>query len=715
MDDKLAINGTKDSGLSTDVSEGQQASTKQIASKLFCKEDVMKAEILWCVRTIATHSSYKSNENCGDMFRSMIPDSLIAKQYQCGERKSAYVTSFGIAPYLQNKLKEQILQEKLYVLLFDESMNRKNQEKQLDFHIRFWNHDMMVRSHYFTSTFLGHARAEDLLASFTTCTEKLPKKGLVQLSMDGPSVNWKFYKEVRDELHTHQDCHDMSMINTGSCGLHIVHNAYKNGIDATGWSLDHLLLCMYQLLKDSPARRDDYRGSVTSGLAVFPLKYCKTRWIENVPVIERAIDVLPGMKAYVNALSDGKYPNPGTKSFNAVNEATKDVLTLAKLQFALSVTKQVVPFLQFYQTDKPVLAFMAEDLYVLLKNIMIRFIKAEVMNAAKTIDKLLKVKVSDNESLSPHDKIDVGFVADKNVKEMLHKKIISDKKLLEFRMECRACLQTIVQKLLDKSPIQYVLVRKLSCLDPRKMFNSKELYTNRMRDILHELLSVNRVRGDDCDEILSQFQTFMDEYASSSDFKHFDVNKDRLNVLYYERMQGQRFAKFWAVYQLLQLLSHGLASVERGFSINREIETENLAHESYIAQRVICDHVHAIGGILNFRIDKDLMLSVAGARQKYMMYLDDQKRATANQAKGEKRKSLLDEVDEIKRQKTRLESDAKSLEKDADKLAEKAESSGQLTLIAKSNSLRRTVKDKKAKLKELCVKLDAKLEELKNS
>ena len=34
--------------------------------------------------------------------------SPIAKNFQCGEKKAAYVSVFGIAPYFQNKLKTYI-------------------------------------------------------------------------------------------------------------------------------------------------------------------------------------------------------------------------------------------------------------------------------------------------------------------------------------------------------------------------------------------------------------------------------------------------------------------------------------------------------------------------------------------------------------------------------------------------------------------------------
>lgn len=46
------------------------------------------------------------------------------------------------------------------------------------------------------------------------------------------------------------------------------------------------------------------------------------------------------------------------------------------------------------------------------------------------------------------------------------------------------------------------------------------------------------------------------------------------------------------------MLSHGQASVERGFSVNKEIEVENLPEHSLVAQRTICDYVEVVSGVL---------------------------------------------------------------------------------------------------------------------
>ena len=55
--------------------------------------------------------------------------------------------------------------------------------------------------------------------------------------MDGPNVNWKFYSMLTDEVKKEHNSH---MLNIGSCGLHILHGAFKDGAVASGWQLDRL-------------------------------------------------------------------------------------------------------------------------------------------------------------------------------------------------------------------------------------------------------------------------------------------------------------------------------------------------------------------------------------------------------------------------------------------------------------------------------------------
>ncbi len=109
------------------------------------------------------------------------------------------------------------------MLLFDESLNRMTQSKQCDFHVRFWNGDQ-VQTQFLDTEFMGHARADDLKLAFEKGTEALPKKNMLQISMDGPNVNWSFYKKVEQSL---ADEYGLNLLNLGSCGLHIVNGAFQ--------------------------------------------------------------------------------------------------------------------------------------------------------------------------------------------------------------------------------------------------------------------------------------------------------------------------------------------------------------------------------------------------------------------------------------------------------------------------------------------------------
>lgn len=60
-------------------------------SDFLIKNDVLSAEIIWTLKTIADHSSYKANENAGKTFKAMFPDSKIASKLSCGEKKTAYL------------------------------------------------------------------------------------------------------------------------------------------------------------------------------------------------------------------------------------------------------------------------------------------------------------------------------------------------------------------------------------------------------------------------------------------------------------------------------------------------------------------------------------------------------------------------------------------------------------------------------------------------
>ncbi|KAK9955915.1 hypothetical protein ABG768_015756 [Culter alburnus] len=239
--------------------------------------------------------------------------------------------------------------------MFDESLNHTSKKKQLDIHVRFWNDDK-VHSRYLGSHFIGHSMAQDLLKHFKECVQKLNLSRLVSVSMDGPNVNLKFFELLQSDLNEMYG--GAQLVSVGSCGLHTLHNAFKAGFSM--WQVEKLLRAMHILFNNVPARRKDY-VTVTKS-SVFPLSFCGHRWLENLPVVERALEVWPSLQLYVDAVKRKELPNPGTGSYDTIEAAQKDPLILAKLHFFATIARTFDPFLKRYQTDEPVMPFLAKDL-----------------------------------------------------------------------------------------------------------------------------------------------------------------------------------------------------------------------------------------------------------------------------------------------------------------------------------------------------------------
>ena len=89
--------------------------------------------------------------------------------------------------------------------------------------------------------------------------------------MDGPNINWKFYKDITLQIKT--DFNDL--IDIGSCGLRILHGAFKTAIEKNKLfgELESLFSSVYWLFKDFPARRDDFEK--ITGSSCYPIKFGK--------------------------------------------------------------------------------------------------------------------------------------------------------------------------------------------------------------------------------------------------------------------------------------------------------------------------------------------------------------------------------------------------------------------------------------------------------
>ena len=90
-----------------------QPSAPNISKELFSSTDVLKSEIVWVLKSMTSHYSFKSSDNIKSIFRFMFPDSSVAEQFTVTERKCAHVACHGIYPYFKAHYNSKIEGEPL--------------------------------------------------------------------------------------------------------------------------------------------------------------------------------------------------------------------------------------------------------------------------------------------------------------------------------------------------------------------------------------------------------------------------------------------------------------------------------------------------------------------------------------------------------------------------------------------------------------------------
>ena len=515
------------------------------------KDEVITAEILWAITQVVTHSSARSFGICSDLFKIMFPDSEIAKKFKLHKDKLGYLVTYGLGPYFQKELTNLVKECPCFCISFDESLNSVAQKGQMDMAVRFWDGNL-VQTRYLTSAFLGHATAEDLLMTFLQNLKDtgLDAKKMLQVSMDGPNVNLKFLKDLKKYLGDSPS--DPELLDFGTCSLHTIHGAYKTAHNNSEWNIHRFLRSLYYFFKDFPSRRADYKR--ITGSHLFPLKFCSIiRWVENSKVIERAVEMLPHIKKYVDAFEEKP---PASENFGIIKSFVRNDLLPAQLGFMRSVSLELEQYLSKYQSNDPLLPFMFSDLSTMLEHLLGRIVKNQVLESANTSKTLLSIDLKKTENLKPFHAVDIGFAASAALKG----KGIKDVKVLQFYGDCRKFLVDICMKIFVKSPLAFKFVRGASCFNPAIMTNSS-IRTYRVTAALEVLVETKQLSPMEADIAKRDYLDFSSKEEVVKYLKKFDPKTDRLDdflsTAYFQHNVSKELIHFT---QKVLVLFHGNAT-----------------------------------------------------------------------------------------------------------------------------------------------------------
>ena len=158
-----------------------------------------------------------------------------------------------------------------------------------------------------------------------------------------------------------------------------------------------------------------------------------------------------------------------------------------------------------------------------------------------------------------HD-VDLGFAVTEKIRK--YRGSYSKDDIKKFRLNYRNFIAVLLEKLLQRCPLKYDLIKGASCLDPNIMFHSTK-NVGRLNLALTELVAYERMSGEEADTAKEDYINLTNNSLAKDVAKNFVATEDRLDTLWFKKLlkinQSEPLLKM--VSHIL-VLSHGQASVE---------------------------------------------------------------------------------------------------------------------------------------------------------
>ena len=190
---------------------------------LSAEEEVLRAEILRCLDIADKNLPFSAADGDNEKYRTMFPDSNIAKAFSQGADKVRYMLQFGIAPIIRERILTD-LKGKLFSFRFDETTTSQI-KKQYDGYASYFSETFQrIVTSYLGTLFVGKCTANDIVKDLHLLMKKhdLDIDFIIGIRMDGQNVNLLFFKKLSDAF----EAKGKVLIDAVVCALHTVTNAF---------------------------------------------------------------------------------------------------------------------------------------------------------------------------------------------------------------------------------------------------------------------------------------------------------------------------------------------------------------------------------------------------------------------------------------------------------------------------------------------------------
>ena len=149
-------------------------------------------------------------------------------------------------------------------------------------------------------------------------------------------------------------------------------------------------------------------------------------------------------------------------------------MTPAKLKFFSFVAGVLHPILVKYQSDKPMVPYMYQDLLKLLRKLMQLIVKPDAVANCSSVINLKWIDLDDENVIMKPKDMNISFSV-QNITELKRKNVNTNTQTAIFFADVTKFIISMVKKLFNKSPLEYNVVRNSLIFNMQVLVNENAI------------------------------------------------------------------------------------------------------------------------------------------------------------------------------------------------------------------------------------------------
>ena len=347
---------------------------------------IQRAEVKMCVLLAQHNVPLALADHLSPLIRDIF-DGEVAKGYACAKTKASCILNGAIAPEFLSEL-ICIMQQSPYTLSVDGS-NITGLTKMNPLTVRIFDINRGKVDTRFLDMCTTHgvdaATAETIFSKMNEVLEShdIPWSNCVGVGVDNTSVNIGRHNSIMTRVHQVNP----SVYFMG-CPCHISHNTANTAAEAfcqhTGFDVEELVVDIFYWFDKSTKRKsslEEYCCFCDVGYKQV-IKHVSTRWLSLETAIERILKLYEGLKSYFLSESCSQ------ARFQRLQSLFSDPVTEIYLLFYQSILPVFNHFNLFLQREDPCIHLVYDHCHSLLKKIMCKFVRADVIRASTCLSEV---------------------------------------------------------------------------------------------------------------------------------------------------------------------------------------------------------------------------------------------------------------------------------------------------------------------------------------